>query len=197
MWSGMRRPRSCIASTGSGGWRRPSVPTTRGCARARDGAGERRRKPSGSAPAASQDEARDAPAPPRSGPPAQNRRNGAPRGDARCRRPRTPQAVRDKRPRCACRRVIPLGVRGANRKARFARRRDADGAWPQDGFSARGCWRMAWEARQGKHTQLSSPAKAGDPANGDGHDKSQLRVYRIPAFAGTTWEWAAATPRVR
>ena len=46
----MRRLRSCLASTGSGGRRRPSAPTTRGCASARDGAGERRRKPSGSAP---------------------------------------------------------------------------------------------------------------------------------------------------
>ena len=37
----------------------------------------------------------------------------------------------------ARRRAIPLGYRGAPRKARLARRRDADGAWAD--FSSEGC----------------------------------------------------------
>ena len=100
----MRRLRSCLASTGSGGRRRPSAPTTRGCASARDGAGERRRKPSGWRTWASLGEDGDAPVPTRSGPPVQNRRDGAPEGDADQRR------LAGRRWAATCYSIAPVGA---------------------------------------------------------------------------------------
>ena len=175
----MRRLRSCLASTGSGGRRRPSAPTRRGCASARDGAGERRRKPSGSAPRFARRSV-DAPVPTRSGPPVRNRRDGAPEGDADRRRR---QAVAGPRPATQSRlsaRHLPSVVEGHTGKARFARRREADGAWAD--FTS-------------PHTPLSSPAKAGDPENGSGREESRLCVYWIPACAGMTWEFGATSSR--
>ncbi|MDB5615950.1 MAG: hypothetical protein JWQ24_188 [Tardiphaga sp.] len=50
---------------------------------------------------------------------------------------RMPSSARDLIPGCACRRVIPLGLRGANRKARFALWRETDGACARGIFSGR------------------------------------------------------------
>ena len=99
----MRRLRSCLASTGSGGRRRPSAPTRRGCASARDGAGERRRKPSGSAPRFARRSVRRAGAHPKrpSGPKSPRWRAGRRRG---------PEAAAGRRWTATCYSIAPLGA---------------------------------------------------------------------------------------
>jgi hypothetical protein len=133
-WGGMRRLRAGFA---------PSLPGRSGVTvrayyealplmTAGRGTGERRETVgiTGVSPATSPEE--------RS--PDRNRRDGAPKGDAQGDAgSRRPHAPRDLIPVAPFGASSPLIFEGKNRKARFARRRGADGAWAQEmsdaGFS--------------------------------------------------------------
>jgi hypothetical protein len=121
----MRRLRTWLAPTDSGGRGEPSVPTTGRCLQWLDAdrwkAGEiplewswwPQAWPGSTVPRTEKPRWR-----------AERRR--AP--DVRCRRR---ASERDLLPSCAFRRVIPLVFEGAKGKAHFARRRGTDGAWAQ------------------------------------------------------------------
>jgi hypothetical protein len=194
----MRRLRSCLASTGSGGRGSPSGPTTGLCRTLSAGRGTGKGgKPPGRRAKAQGPRHVPGSTVPRTETP----RWRAERRRARSPRPRTPQVVRDQLPLAPAGAPFPSVVEGHTGKARFARRRDADGAWA-DFISAGGLDDGAVSAatlgRDQTHRVVLANARTHNLRRREAERRlrhaSHLHGVWVPAFAGTTGSFGAATP---